>query len=161
MDNAEKNTYVKKRLTASLLELLETKEFREISVSEIAEAAGVHRVSFYRNYTEKEDVLREYIKYTYGQWVAEHPAAADPLPALFDYLREYAPLYRLLHRRRLLPLFKDVLFSSIGPRPEYENGAAYATAFLANGVYGWIEEWVARGMQESAEALAEMMRRGQ
>lgn len=161
MDNTEKNTYVKKQLTSALLKLLETKELREISVSEIAEAAGVHRVSFYRNYTEKEDILREHIKATYGDWVLTYHSELEPIPALFDYLTEYAPLYHLLHRRRLLPLFKGVLFDSIGPRPEYENPAAYATAFFANGVYGWIEEWVARGMQESAEELAEMMKQGQ
>ena len=161
MDNGENNSYVKKQLTISLLELLESKELRAISVSEIAQNAGVHRVSFYRNFTEKEDVLREYIRFTYGKWTAGHPSAEDPLPALFDYLQEYAPFYRLLHRRGILLLFKDVLFSNIGPRPEYENAAAYATAFLANGVYGWIEEWVARGMQESAEELRDIMQRGE
>lgn len=53
MDNMEKNTYVKTQLTAALLGLLEEKDLRDISISEIASAAGVHRVSFYRNHREK------------------------------------------------------------------------------------------------------------
>ena len=34
---------------------------------------------------------------------------------------------------------------------------AYATAFLAHGIYGWIAEWVARGMQESPEEMAALL----
>ena len=74
MDNMEKNTYVKTQLTAALLGLLEEKDLRDISISEIASAAGVHRVSFYRNYGEKEDILREYIGQLLGVWTAEEMA---------------------------------------------------------------------------------------
>lgn len=33
------------------------------------------------------------------------------------------------------------------------NPEAYAIAFVSYGIYGWIEEWLARGMQESAEEI--------
>ena len=56
MNDQEKNTYVKTQLTAALLELLEEKALRDISISEIASAAGVHRVSFYRNYLRGTDI---------------------------------------------------------------------------------------------------------
>ena len=65
--------------------------------------------------------------------------------------------YRLLYRRGLFQLFKAVPLSNIGPKPEYSNHIAYAAAFLANGIYGWIEEWIARGMQESPEEMAVLL----
>ena len=34
---------------------------------------------------------------------------------------------------------------------------AYTKSFIAYGTYGWIEEWINRGMQESAGAMAEML----
>ena len=62
MDNAEKNRFVKKKITDALLTLLETEELKGISVSRIAADAGVSRISFYRNYKDKEDILRTYTK---------------------------------------------------------------------------------------------------
>ena len=38
--------------------LLEDKSFEKISVSELVERAGIGRVSFYRNFSNKEEVLK-------------------------------------------------------------------------------------------------------
>ena len=58
MSNEGRNAYVVERLTGALLELLEEKPLADISVSELCDRAGVGRTSFYRNYQEKEDILR-------------------------------------------------------------------------------------------------------
>lgn len=50
MDNAEKNSYVKKQITNAILILLKEKELKDISISEITSTAQVSRISFYRNY---------------------------------------------------------------------------------------------------------------
>ena len=77
MDNAEKNIYVKKQITAALLELLETKELKDISVSQITATAKVSRISFYRNYQDKEDILRVYMKQLMADFRYEHRAKDD------------------------------------------------------------------------------------
>ena len=59
MNNEQKNTYVKKRITAALLALLKEKPLSDISVSELTGKAEIGRVSFYRNYQNKEDILKE------------------------------------------------------------------------------------------------------
>ncbi|WP_285946899.1 TetR/AcrR family transcriptional regulator, partial [Thomasclavelia cocleata] len=61
MDNIEKNKYVKKEITTALLNLLKEKNLEEITVSEITSKAQVGRVSFYRNYKNKEDILKQYL----------------------------------------------------------------------------------------------------
>ena len=163
MDTQERTTYVKRQLTAALLELLEEKELRDISVSALTAAAGVHRVSFYRSYGEKEDVLREYLRRLFGEWTAEYDrqdrrSDDDLCVHMFAHLWAYRDFYQLLNRRGLLYLLKDVLVQLCGPRPEYPNLGAYAAAFISYGLYGWIEEWVARGMRESPEEMAELLR---
>lgn len=156
-------TYVKQRLTAALLELLEEKELRDISVSALTAAAGVHRVSFYRSYRNKEDVLREYLLRLFGEWTAiydrqERRSDDDLCVHLFAHLYAYRDFYGLLSRRGLLYLLRDVLVQICGPKPEYPNPGAYAAAFISYGLYGWIEEWVARGMRESPEEMAELLK---
>ena len=59
MNNEQKNTYVKKQITAALLDLLKEKSLSAISVSELTSKAEIGRVSFYRNYQNKEDILKE------------------------------------------------------------------------------------------------------
>ena len=62
MSNEGRNAYVVEQLTAALLELLRERPLGEISVSQLCEKAGVGRTSFYRNFQEKEDILRAHIK---------------------------------------------------------------------------------------------------
>lgn len=45
-----------------------------------------------------------------------------------------------------------------GPKSEHSNAETYAAAFILNSLYGWIEEWIARGMRESAEEITELLR---
>lgn len=163
--NKSRNAYVIEHLTDTMLALIKEKELADISISELCDGAGVGRTSFYRNYTEKEDILRTYINTSYSQWAQAHSIAdgdASPLNGaelIFAYLDENKDFYRLLYRRGLLYLFKDAMLATIGPRPKLPNIFAYWLAFAINGIYGWIEEWFARGMQESAEEMAAATRK--
>lgn len=53
----EANMRVKDNITKSLFDLMHKKSFSNISITELIQTAGVARVSFYRNYDSKEDVL--------------------------------------------------------------------------------------------------------
>lgn len=53
----EANLRVKNNITKALLNLMHKKSFSDITISEIIRVAGVARISFYRNYDSKEDVL--------------------------------------------------------------------------------------------------------
>ena len=54
----KKNQYVKIQITNAILDLLKEKDIDEITISEITSKAQVGRVSFYRNYKNKEDILK-------------------------------------------------------------------------------------------------------
>lgn len=158
--NESRNAYVIEHLTDTMLALLKEKQLADISISELCDGAGVGRTSFYRNYSEKEDILRKYIQVSYSEWTKAHsaangePSGLDGANLLFAYIDDNKDFYRLLYQRKLLRLLKEAMVATIGPRKELPNGIAYATAFLVNGLYGWIEEWFARGLQESAEEMA-------
>lgn len=165
MDNSEKNRLVKKQITDALLAALETKELKDISVSQIAADAGVSRISFYRNYQDKEDVLRAYMAQLMAVRMngtkpdGMHPEP-DILGDIFAFLGEYKDFFLLLGKRNLFYLLKDIIMEICGPKPESPNYSAYTSAFLAYGLYGWIEEWFARGMQESPWEMRELLRIG-
>ena len=55
----EANLRVKRNIVRALTELMQKKNYSDISVSEITALAGVSRISYYRNYDSKEDILTE------------------------------------------------------------------------------------------------------
>ena len=160
--NEARNTYVVEQITNSVLKLLREKPLYEISISEICDNAIVGRTSFYRNYTTKEDVVRKYIEKDIRGWQQKYDQSGEDSNAklygsLFQHLKENSDFYLLLKQRGLMHLFLDVFTTLSGAKPEDYNMAAYTKAFIAYGTYGWIEEWIARGMQESADTMASLL----
>ena len=160
--NEARNAYVIEHITESLLKLLKEKPMQEISISEIVDTAGVGRTSFYRNYETKEDIIKKHIVDLIEKWDQDYKASgkdsnAELYGSLFKHLKDNADFYLLLKERNLMHLFLEVFLERNGPKSEYENMWAYTTAFITYGTYGWIEEWINRGMQESAETMAELL----
>ena len=50
------------RLQNALLELLNTKELKEITVKEICDTAGISRNAFYQHYSYKEDLYNRMVE---------------------------------------------------------------------------------------------------
>ena len=143
VDNTGKNSYVKKQITNALLKLLKEKELKDISISEITTTAQVSRISFYRNYEDKDSVIKEYMHLTINEWNKNHPQNSmnteeDILGDIFAYLTEYKDFYLLLKDRGILYFLKDIMRDLFGPKDEYTNLQAYTVAFINNGIYGWI-----------------------
>lgn len=59
MSGEESNRISRECLRTALMQLLSEKDFQKISVTELAQRAGVSRATFYRNYSDKEALLRE------------------------------------------------------------------------------------------------------
>ena len=50
-------------------------------------------------------------------------------------------------------IMMDTIISTIQITPEMPNLEAYTKSFWAYGIYGWMLEWIKRGMQESGSEL--------
>lgn len=158
MNNEQKNTWVKRQITAALLELLREKKLADISVSELTDRAGVGRVSFYRNYQTKEDILRaesDRLIHEWGRLYESNPESAPEtlFPSLFDFYREHRDFYTTLYEAGMSTIMMDTIISTIQITPEMPNLEAYMKSFWAYGIYGWMLEWIKRGMQESGSEL--------
>jgi len=55
--NQENNAITRESIEISLLQLLEKKDLKKITISELVQRAGVSRAAFYRNYGSKEEIL--------------------------------------------------------------------------------------------------------
>jgi AcrR family transcriptional regulator len=55
------NILAKECMVTALMKLVQTKPLSAISISEITEYAGVSRMTYYRNYSSKEEIFKIYM----------------------------------------------------------------------------------------------------
>ena len=161
MNNEQKNTYVKKQITAALLEILKEKPLSDISVSELTNKAKIGRVSFYRNYQNKEDILKEESDRLIKEWgrlyEANPESAPETLfPSLFDFYRDHRDFYTTLYNAGMSSIMMETIIGTIQIKPEMQNLEAYMKSFWAYGIYGWLIEWIKRGMPERGKELSSL-----
>ena len=166
MNNQEKNTYVRSRILAALLKMMQEQPFSDISISALVDAAQVGRASFYRNFTDKEDVLRQENNRLTAQWkqryeAEEHAAPNELLISLLDFYKEHSDFYLALYRAGLSDMLLQTLLEQSEITPELPNALAYLKSSIAYMLYGWIVEWMKRGMPESGTELARMIEKAQ
>ena len=162
MNNQEKNSYVRSHILQALLDKMGKEDFAGISICALTEAAGVGRASFYRNFKDKEDVLRQEagrLSQVWQQrWERQQGTPSDFSSSLLNFYKENAAFYLTLYRAGLGRLILDNFLQNAGIGPGLPNAVAYLKSAMAYMVYGWVIEWMHRGMQESGTELAQMLR---
>ena len=160
----EANLRVKKNITTALLKLMHEKSFSDITISELIGEAKVARVSFYRNYTSKEDVLLTLIDDVLEQFRSTIETGEDNyytyenVRRSFLYFRKYDRIVLDLHRfgygSILLEKLNRFHEEVAGTMPthsieKYElyiyMGALYNTAMM------WIQDGCREGLDEISE----------
>lgn len=163
MENkTNKEYYVEQQLAKTLIELLNVTSLDEISIRSLCEKAGVGRASFYRHFHNKEEILESHAQFLIQQWAKEleaNPTAKpwDVFTSLFSHMKKHQDFYEVLHKTGRDTVLRQSLRKKIGMTKELSNLDAYQKVFFADGVSGWIEEWIERGMQETPEELNELL----
>ena len=162
MNNREKNTYVRSRIISALMAMMQEQPFSDISISALASRAQVGRASFYRNFTDKEDVLRQEndrlmsrLKEAFESESHDEPNAFSV--SLLNFYKAHSDFYLALYQAGLVDMVLQTLLEHSGITPEMPNALAYLKSSIAYMLYGWIIEWMKRGMPESGTELAKMI----
>lgn len=163
MSNEGLNLYVIEHITSALLKLMQKQNLNEISIRQICAEAGVGRASFYRNFESKEAVISRHLKTLLDNWWMEAIKKPDfnLVEAIFEHYYEHRELCIMLYKQGLAHLSLNSIKEACGPKPEQTNIVAYTTAYFSYGLYGWIEEWFKRGMQETPKEMAELWEKAQ
>lgn len=149
------NTIVKESITDALIKLMKKKQFNDITISELTETAGVGRVSFYRNYESKEDVLLTYILgISSAYWETHHKENTETLWTMtFDIFEILKPTFQLIHRSGITSILYEFLLRSTKPDDAQTKEEAYVRSMYTGLVYGILYHWLNTGMKESKDEL--------
>ncbi len=66
-----KSKDISQKITDALLELMKTNDYDSISITDIVNKAGLSRVTYYRHFNSKEDILIRYFQITKEKFVAQ------------------------------------------------------------------------------------------
>lgn len=151
----ENATHVRTQVTAALLRLMETRAYPTISVSDLASAAQVSRSSIYRNFADKDDILRQYLKRQMEEWRRDFEAepGQDLSDSLLRHFYARRDFYLLLYRSGLSWMLYESIQAACGLTPDLPPAAAYGAAAIAGALFGWADEWLSRGMRETPDEL--------
>ena len=160
-NNKEKNTYVRNQILHTLLMMMKEQDFSSVVISDLTKRAGVGRASFYRNYVDKEDVLIQEAERLNTVWKEqfereEHKEANELLISLLDFYKAHSDFYLSIYDAGLTSIIEDSIVRKDEITEDMPNGIAYLKSSLAYMIYGWVIEWMKRGMQESGTELALM-----
>lgn len=156
MSNEGRNAYVIEHINEALLGLLKEKSLYEISISEICETAGVGRMSFYRNYESKEDVIKKQLLQLIQEWEKDYEGKNDPTYFSESLLRHYykhKDFYLLLYNQGLSNMILEALRVSVKLEEANNNLERYAKSMIAGMIWGWVDEWMRQGMPETPEEI--------
>lgn len=172
------HSLIQSYLTEALLQLMGTKNFSDISVGEIAERAGVHRATFYRHFSSKDEVLRcalaRMLRETEGdRELLETDFASFIRPvfqAFFDNKNQMLRLYKAGLSGQILDVLKEYFHFEEIPdmvvnggdgdgasgTGETINMEKYRMAYRTGGIYSCLLLWFSHDMRETPEEMTEI-----
>ena len=183
--NESKYFSTAEKMDSALMEILKTKSFEYITVSEICKKAGVNRSTFYLHYENTRDLLEETIRNMTDNFVSYFVPDGKISPINFEesqkdklvfiseeYLMPYLSYFKE-NRKIFLTVFEngklfgfeetyEKLFNNIfNPildvfkYPESER--KYVMAFYLNGINSIIMEWIKEDCTKSEKEVVKII----
>ena len=165
----KKNTMTKECIFTALLILMEKKPYEEITITDIAKRAGVSRMSYYRLYRSKDDILIQHFNEIFAELLNEIKNIEGISKYQFSLLvfqqaKENERLLKAILRAKLYEmvlkcfiqycsyLVEKIFDQELNPVTAdyliYEEAGRFSLLLL---------RWVERGMKESPEKMAKLM----
>ncbi|MDO4338529.1 MAG: TetR/AcrR family transcriptional regulator [Eubacteriales bacterium] len=160
---------VKNYISTALLLLMEQNDYQSITVTDIAKKAGVSRMTYYRTYSSKEDILIQYFNSLAHDFMQEIKSRPDITLHQFavhflTFFKEHGSLLPTLKKANLLELifqnFIDNLkyfYTELSGNHQLSASENYHLHFNAGGLSFALILWSESGYKETPEQMAQML----
>lgn len=141
-----------------LLMLMAKKPYNEITITEIAERAGVNRVTFYRIFNTKDEVVEAHLTRCDELYNQTKPQVSEQngLYQILKYFEGNRKTIELLYKSGAEQLLLRHILNGWHYTETKNDVWAYIQSAWAHFIVGWAKEWYRRGMKETPEELAEL-----
>ncbi|MBB6443423.1 TetR/AcrR family transcriptional regulator [Bacillus benzoevorans] len=166
----------KRMFRQAFIKLLEKKDYKHITVTDIVEYADYNRATFYLHYKYKEDLAEEVVESMINDFIyafrfpyqnKNHQDLSKTPPSdiiLFDYILENRDFFKLWKKTECIPHLQErfiqtikvltkeaiVPLKNLGPK----NDKDLFVTFQAYGIMGLITEWIQSDFESPPEYMA-------
>ena len=157
----------RKRITDALLSLLEKHPYNEITITQICQEAQIVRQTYYRNFSQKDDILRLHVTNLLKGYYDKYYVPEDAPTRLVNLFT-----YMLLNKTFLLQVSKNKLFFAIEEGIsqnitrffpfEYTSEIGemkfqrYVIGFISATICSLLSLWVENNFKETPEELSSL-----
>lgn len=153
------------RIEKAFLELLQTKELHEITVSDICKSCELNRSTFYANYIDIFDLadkVREHLEDEVNQlYEAEktHGFNSNDYLKLFRHIRDNQLFYRTYFKLGYDNQYQIKYFDVHQAEQYFANKHIdYHIEFFRSGFNAIVKKWLMSGCKETPEEMDEIIR---
>lgn len=151
-----------KKIEKVFLNLIQTKEINQITISKICELAKINRTTFYANYLDiydlvdkvKESMILEFANIFKEQ--REH--TKDNYLKMFEHVKENQIFYKTYFKLNFDKDYKIIYFDKKLAEKMYNNKFIdYHCEFFKAGITAIIKMWLNNGCKESPKEILEII----
>ncbi|MDO5424069.1 MAG: TetR/AcrR family transcriptional regulator [Eubacteriales bacterium] len=166
MENQEYSVSASDFIIDALFELMKEQSFEKISITEIAQKAGVSRLSYYRNFQTKEDIILTFFEQEFQQFLYEIKTLdicdisfRKLISVSFSYWEKRQDRIRMLMRDEQIYLiyvsFNKYLSEILKEYQMKFKLSFWQGKFLEGGIMIVLLEWIQNGCKNSPDEMAE------
>ena len=163
VNRTTRNRLTRMKIGETILKLLEKMPLSDITVSKIAQMAGVSRMTFYHYYDTKEKALVDYLSEIVTLYVSEAKEKGiahtfhtrEHIEFTFRFFSRYAAFMLRLERIGCLHLLMDGINQFLEENyKEHFRPSIYNMYYYAGGLLNVFMKWLHNGRKESVEEIA-------
>lgn len=163
----------KEKFVAALLVVMNQYGFREITITQLSQEAGLSRKTFYRLFKDKEELISFFFDKLYKKCFAQIQARQlqhywDVVQSYFEFCEERRELFALLKRNHLLSLlfegsyqYSFKVFEYVRSKETadiYSSVLPYLLAYSIGGMYSMLLKWIESDMNIPSSVLIEKLK---
>ena len=161
--NNKRRRESQKKIEKAFIELLQTREIKDIAVSDLIKMTELNRSTFYANYVDIFDLAdktRENLEKDFSNLFADYDYFHERTGALkmFRHIRDnqifYKTYFKLCYDDKHLISIYD---TKRAEQERIDSNIKYHIEFFRNGLNAIIKIWLAGGCLESPEEMADVL----
>ncbi|MGE4352836.1 MAG: TetR/AcrR family transcriptional regulator [Oscillospiraceae bacterium] len=158
-----RNQPMRKHIAQSLIRLMETKALDHITILEIVKKANISRMTFYKYYGNKTEVLDDYMYEIVSDYVedahkethAESFSDPDRICHCFQFFKQYSGFVLTLIKANMHSVVLNALNKYMDDYARLTSGKSrYDLYYYAGALCNTYFKWIEGGMKETADEIA-------
>lgn len=135
------------RITEALLDLMNTQDYDSISITDIVNKAGLSRVTYYRHFSSKEEILVKFFQATKDRFLEQTKLGFATknnefiILALFLFFKTNMDANKAIRKSHLEYMLLDFLSTEFTENLPVKLDK-YVALFLAGGLYNVMISWL-------------------